>query len=64
MKIRANKIMEQALRQRGHDFIKATVALPTAFEKIPDQYFSRLSHIWFKRKHWYKRKVLGVQSKI
>jgi hypothetical protein len=39
MKIRTNKIMERTLGQRGHDFIKQTVTLPTELEKLVDSGF-------------------------
>lgn len=39
MKIRTNKIMQRTLEQRGHDFTKHTVTLPTELEKLVDSGF-------------------------
>ena len=39
MKIRTNKIMERTLGQRGHDFIKEAVTLPTELEQLIDSGF-------------------------
>ena len=39
MKIRTNKIIERTLGQRGHDFTKLAVTLPTELEKLIDSGF-------------------------
>jgi hypothetical protein len=39
MKIRTNKIIERTLGQRGHDFTKLTVTLPTDLQKLIDSGF-------------------------
>lgn len=39
MKIRTNKIIERILGQRGHDFIRETVTLPTELEQLIDSGF-------------------------
>ena len=39
MNIRTNKIVTRTLEQRGHDFIKQTVTLPTELKKLIDSGF-------------------------